>query len=590
MNKIYKALCLLLVSVFFFQCQKDVSFIGGPDTGVPVVITPDPIKAGLQGNVVDENNQPAAGVTITVGSTTTVTNATGFFRINDAALDKNATLVTAQKPGYFKGYRVFPATSGANQVVIKLIKRNLAGTITASSGGSATLSNSAKITLPANGVVVASSGADYAGDVKVYASYIDPSAGDIGETVPGSFAGYDKNGKKVALSSFGMLAVELESAAGEKLQIKSGAVASLTTPIPSAYLSSAPATIALWYVDEQTGLWREEGTATKQGNNYVGDVKHFSYWNCDFRYDAVYLSFTLHNSNGLPLVNVPVRVRVVDSGGLAHGYTDSLGQVKGLVAANKNLLLEVSDPCGNIVYSQNLSPISQNTDLGIITVASGNSSFITLKGTLLDCSGLPVKNGYAIVDFQHFIRYVATDALGNFTTTFITCIGTPVTTSVIGVDQTLQQQSASTTVAVVAPVTDAGNITACGTSSTQYVNYTLDGIIYSLTSAVNDSILVYTISQGTTATTTIFGMKKYPGTDNLSIIVKNVSATGTFPVQSLSSQNYTHIILTQPFNVTFTSYANTAGQFYEGTFSGKFTADSLPLIHNISSTFRVRRN
>lgn len=49
-----------------------------------------------------------------------------------------------------------------------------------------------------------------------------------------------------------------KSDGGKKLQIKSGAVATLTSPIPAETLSSAPATIALWYVDEQTGVWKEE--------------------------------------------------------------------------------------------------------------------------------------------------------------------------------------------------------------------------------------------------------------------------------------------------------------------------------------------
>jgi hypothetical protein len=83
----------------------------------------------------------------------------------------------------------------------------------------------------------------------------------------------DKNGARVTLASFGMMAVELESASAEKLQIKSGSVATLTTPIPASAQANAPATIALWSVNEQTGIWKEEGTATKNGNVYVGDVK-----------------------------------------------------------------------------------------------------------------------------------------------------------------------------------------------------------------------------------------------------------------------------------------------------------------------------
>jgi hypothetical protein len=64
----------------------------------------------------------------------------------------------------------------------------------------------------------------------------------------------DKDGKRVMLTSFGMMAVELEGASGEKLQIKSGSKAILTMPIPSSAQGSAPGSIALWSVDESYRL------------------------------------------------------------------------------------------------------------------------------------------------------------------------------------------------------------------------------------------------------------------------------------------------------------------------------------------------
>ena len=110
----------------------------------------------------------------------------------------------------------------------------------------------------------------------------------------------NKDGKRVLLSSYGMMAVELESSAGEKLQIKSGSTATLSLQFLLQLESSAPATIPLWYVDESTGLWKEEGTATKQGNNYIGTVKHFTYWNCDIQVQTVMLTGTFKTANGQP--------------------------------------------------------------------------------------------------------------------------------------------------------------------------------------------------------------------------------------------------------------------------------------------------
>src|SRR5689334_1635985 len=188
MKPVYAALAFLFISVIAFNCQKEVKTIGGnnqvPGNGNNT-ITSSPVNSTLQGNVWDENGKPAKDVSIKVGTVLTTTDDQGYFRIENADLDKNASLVTAIKTGYFKAYRSFSATNGVNQVMIRLIKKSSAGVIKSGAGGQVTLTNGSVIALPANGIVRA--GSTYNGDVNVYASYIDPSSSEIGERVPGSF-------------------------------------------------------------------------------------------------------------------------------------------------------------------------------------------------------------------------------------------------------------------------------------------------------------------------------------------------------------------------------------------------------------------
>jgi hypothetical protein len=372
---------LVLLSLFLVQCQKEASYTGGPD---PVIETPLPITAHLQGNVFNENDAPAAGVTIRVGSKTAITDSKGYFRILDAALDKRSALVTAEMNGYYKAFRSFAATSGTNHVEIKLIKRNVTGTIEAVTGGEVSVANGAKVQLAANGVVVASTGAAYTGTVNVYAAYIDPTSNDIDRTVPGSFMANDANNTRVLLASFGMMAVELSSPTGEKLQVKTGTTAKLTMPIPSSLQSSAPATIPLWYVDEQTGIWKEEGSATKSGGVYVGDVKHFTFWNCDLPNSTIPISFIVKNAAGEPIVHVHVSIVRASqpNQGMVHGYTDSLGQGNPLVPANQALIMKIYDPCGNVIYTQNIGPFTQATNLGVITLPNTITGLVTITGTV----------------------------------------------------------------------------------------------------------------------------------------------------------------------------------------------------------------
>jgi hypothetical protein len=585
MNSILRFLTLALLSVIFFRCQKEVSDNFGT---TPPVSGSDPITTVLQGNVLDENSKPAMGVTVQVGNKTTTTNARGYFRIPAAALDKKASLVVAEKAGYFKAYRSFSATSGTNQVVIKLVKKTVSGTVDAASGGEVTLGSGGKVALPANGIVQASNGSAYTGTVNVYAAYIDPTASDIAQVVPGSFMADDKNNQRVTLESYGMMAVELQSPSGQKLQVKPGLTATLTTPIPAAVQASAPATIALWYIDEQTGIWKEEGTATKSGSNYVGTVKHFSFWNCDGYFPAITLSLTLKTNEGVPLVHTAVRIKRTASGGVsqAYGYTDSLGQVSGLVPMNESFVLDVLDVCNNSVYSQNIGPFTQNTNLGTITIPSTTAGLVTVKGKLVNCSGAAVSNGYAIIYYNNGSYYAATDASGNFSRSFTQCSSTPANAQILGTDATSQQQGSMVNVTVTSPVTNAGSINACGTSTLQYINYNLDDTLHAISSLVGDTVLAYPDSlQGSTGAQ-FYG---YHGATSDYIQFRfNATGTGTFPMLGIMANNRWAATLIQPFNVVITSYPVSPGQFWEGTFTGQFKEQNNNT-HNITGSFRIRK-
>jgi len=261
------------------------------------------------------------------------------------------------------------------------------------------------------------------------------------------------------------------------------------------------------------------------------------------------------------------------------------------VPSNETLLMEVlAYPCNTVIYSQNIGPFTQNTDLGVITIPASNSSgIVTIEGRLLNCSGAAVTNGYAIIYYDNIARYAATNSSGDFSISFTSCTANP-SCDIVGVDNTTQQQGSSTTVTIVSPITNAGNISACGTSSSEYINYTLDGTNYSITSAANDTIASYTYNvQGTPPYFTTFRGNHYP--NHILFGYSHNGSAGTFPLGDLAVQSYDSLTnLIQPFNINITNYPLAAGQFYEGNFSGQFTHFSTgSAIHNINCTFRVRK-
>lgn len=580
MKKVYFVL-FGFISVISFHCQKELNYVNLPGSQnlFLTVFT-------LQGNVLDENGQPAIGVEIKAGDRGTMTDASGYFRIANASFDKTNHFVTAEKAGYFKAYRSFIATTGVNQVIIKLVKKEFSGQINSISGGDATLPNGSKITLPANGIVN-SSGGSYLGTFNVYASYIDPSARDISQTIPGSFIAVDKSNKRVALTSYGMLAVELESLTAEKLQIAPGNTATLTIPVPPSIASSAPSTISLWYVNELTGTWQEEGTAQKVGNLYIAEVKHFSFWNCDIGVSGVTLSMTFHSFTGSPLAYTEVRLTDPD-GYQSSGWTDSLGQVAGLVPANKNLLMEVQAyPCNETIYPKDLGSFNQNTDLGVMTL--NTQSIASIRGKLLNCSNNPVTDGYALIYCNNIVSYVPVNSDGNFTTDIAICPGVVTNCSILPVDDKAKQQGVLTDINLAIPQTDAGNISACGTSIEQYINYTVDGKDYSLTNSP-DSLLGSTDFFMGLFHTTIIAVSN---PDYIYVMSSHDNSAGTYPLERFGVQNFrdSSIVLLQPSTITFTHFPQTPGEFYEGSLSAKFTDQWVtgPAVHNVRGSFRIRR-
>ena len=288
------------------------------------------------------------------------------------------------------------------------------------------------------------------------------------------------------------------------------------------------------------------------------------------------------------MVYADVRIRPVTGYASAHGLTDSLGQINGPVPASMNLVLEVMSPCNTVMYSKNIGPFSSDVNLGSITV-DNNPSIITVQGRLINCSGTPVINGFAVISYNNELRYASVEnANGEFTTTFYNCAGMPPTCEIFGVDASAQQQGAMINVSVISPVMNAGNITACGTSALQYVNYNLDGDNQSYSSLV----------AGDQFSATSFDSTGNSKSANISVTNSNnqdmffqFSDNGTGSIYELSYLTFKNSGLTtliQPFNVIVTHYPSSAGEFFEGSFSGQYK-DVLKVTHTISCSFRVRR-
>ena len=180
----YKSFCISLFLVLglslFFSCQKNLDFEdSGSGSGTPPDLSTK-INSSVSGFVTDENNAPVMGATVQIGTSNISTDKYGYFEAKNVQVVKEAAVVTVTRPGYFKGIKTYIAAQGKNAFFrIKLIPKNIIGTINAASGGIIAQPNGFSVKLVAGSIVNAATNAAYTGTVSVAGYWINPTATDL---------------------------------------------------------------------------------------------------------------------------------------------------------------------------------------------------------------------------------------------------------------------------------------------------------------------------------------------------------------------------------------------------------------------------
>jgi hypothetical protein len=474
---------LFLVVISLFSCQRELSElppIVPPVPEVPDTIATDPppappavvdnkIVANVQGRVLDENGSPMYGATVTAGTKTTTTGEFGIFTLNDVILSELSSFIKADKPGYFTGSRTIVSEPGGNGFVqIKMLPKKSAGSFNTSSGGEVNVEGKALIKIPA-GSIITSSGDTYSGTVKVFATFLDPDAADFVDIMPGDLRGLNADSQAVALKSYGMLNVTLQSTGGQELQIAAGKKSDIMMKVPASMAGKAPAEIPLWHFSESDGKWREDGKARLENGWYIGSVSHFSTWNVDIPANFVLITLKVRGEKGTR--RSYTRVKFTNAEGLySEGFTDSAGYIKTWVPKGSPLKLEVLTDCGDVLHEHPIGPFTDDTDIGEVTVES--RQMVSVYGTVTGCEDEPVNRGYAVMHLRG-LNYSADVVNGEFYFYISKCINESAGAEIFVTDPYRTHQTASTTIQVGSQNVSAGNFKACELGSFEYVAYSL---------------------------------------------------------------------------------------------------------------------
>jgi len=409
--KLCKSLTILLLIVLIIAgCRDDAYF--SEETEIPIN-TGIIVDGNLNGLIINEANDPVSGVLIEVMGESTLTDENGFFRISDIAIDNNGSLVKISKEGYLPSYKFTYAQPGENSYIKHIIPAQGGGFYPSSTEIPISLNGGAEITIP-KGSVTYLDGSAYTGMIHHKNRYFDPSDPNLASYMPGDLRGINESDQLVQLVTYGMIGIELESESGEPLQLSASQPATLKFPIPESF--SVSDTIPMWYLNENTGYWIEEGYAIKQGNFMIAEVAHFSFWNCDDPFPLIELQGQLIDQNGNPLSNQGITI-TIDNLLTGVGHTNENGYFRGKVPQGLNLILNVNI-CGNQSNSKNLGSFNIDTDLREIEMASLND--IIISGQLVDCNQNGVQ-GYVSIKSESIFEIFTTDQDGSFRENLIVC-------------------------------------------------------------------------------------------------------------------------------------------------------------------------
>ncbi len=478
--RFYKNILFLSLSflVLFTSCRKDEIDSGKESTPQqPAII----VNGSISGIVTNLNNEPLPDVAITQGPHSAISDENGYFSFKNINLDERGSLLSAEKDGYFPNAKfVRSKLNKQNFTRIKMINKILTGSFESGSGGIITTSDGASITFPENGIKL-DGGGNYSGSVNVYATWLDPTASDLAQRMPGDLRAFNEEEDQVQLTTYGMIGVELEGSGGEKLNLADGQTASIEFPVPSSLLGNAPDNIPLWYFNEANGYWEEEGSAVLDGNKYVGSVSHFSFWNCDVPSDLVFIEGLVTNENG-GVTDVSIVISVVSSGISAVGSTDEEGFYSGYVPADEALIITINDVCGNEIYSAEIGPFAEDATIPTILVNIGSANLLTISGTLINCDDPidnTVSNGYLLVTYDNQYTILNVDANGYFNSTISVCNATSITTKGYDLENIRQSNEVTHDITGISSL-DLEEVSICEEID-EYLIYTINGVSFSVT-------------------------------------------------------------------------------------------------------------
>nr|AQQ74600.1 hypothetical protein [uncultured bacterium] len=257
----------------------------GTSAEVPVTLQagPGPDTAWVTGYVLNDSLKPLVNVPVRLGGQTVLTSAIGYFFFEVTPIASSRQVISVSKPGYLSSQRAVHLSDTRQAHTVFVLDAEAQPLSFHTVQGIHISNRYMRVHIP-EGDLQDAQGDDYAGDVRVYVYGHTPAETSFGHKMPGGdFMGRDTSGNDVSLLSQGFMYAHLEDLSGNPLQLHPDRPATLEFHIPQEQIGalSSVMEVPLWHYDTTQALWIQEASAERIGTMLVGQVSHFSFWNCD---------------------------------------------------------------------------------------------------------------------------------------------------------------------------------------------------------------------------------------------------------------------------------------------------------------------
>ena len=571
-----------LLLVFLTSCRNDINDIMVNVEEDDIVVF---VQSTITGRVVDEAGLPLPNVLLEISGGTTTSDCDGNFQFNTVEVKKNGgDIVTAKANGFFEGVAHSNFTAGGTSFVeVRLLEKGVPNVINVSSEQVISKTNGLKLTVPENSILN-SSGQIHTGPVHVFSRWIDPTDENLGGIMPGALNAMDANGDEKVLATYGMLALDLESASGEKLELMPGAELMAEIPIPSELESDAPDEMPLWEYDLEEGQWLEKGKCKKSGSSYVCVIPNSGIWNCDVPLEAICLSAQVFNADLSAASFLKVVVEDLTDNFIYWGYTDLEGFFCGSVPRSAPLLITILDHCDNVLHTAEIGPFSMDTQIEDIILEDNVSEFIiNVVGSIAHCQIADAPIGHLGVRYPGTLAIFPISNNGSYDIDIaLKCTDFPMME--LTAYSSLEMGSTITTTVSMDDDVDLGLQNTCE-NLTDYFGLVVDGVSY-FTSPTQ-----YYLRPNQTTDWLVLEGLSIAGTFTLEL--RDYIGVGTYDVNSFLSivnfgvaPNFDSVEAASPdiiVNVTADD-----GEFITGNYSG-IAIDNYGNSRNVSGDFIIKR-